>query len=194
MAGKNEYNRGYTYPEILIVIVIIAIVFFITIPLYKQFTALNQLKTTSQALRDQIRTAQNKATTGVSSDAGTPAHWVIQIGATANQYSVGACPVVTDTTVAGYADRYNFNSCPGRSAYAQFAFPDTFSISHQYDGYSQVNIFFSSITGNVTVYDMNGNYLGDTIDIKVSSDEYTDNYVLLHVNESGNISEERKAD
>lgn len=188
-------GAGFTYPEMLVVITIVALVFFFTIPLYKRFNALNELKTTSQAIRDQLRAAQNKSSSGVAAANGQPAHWIVHLHRNSDEfeYEKAACPVVMDPAATGYSDRYNFNSCPNRSDYELFDFPSRFSITHQYTDQNEVNIFFSSINGTVKVYDATGGYLGNTVDIRISSDDYPDIYVILHVNASGNISEERMA-
>jgi prepilin-type N-terminal cleavage/methylation domain-containing protein len=186
-------QRGFTYPELLVVVMIFVLIFLAAVPLYKRFNTLQELKNTSQAIRDQLRVAQNKATNGVTGSNGLVSHWIVHLHHTSfeYEYETGACPVVTDSTAGGYSNRYNFNSCPNRSDYVLYDFPQRFSISHQYPSESEVNIFFSSINGSVTIYSGSGAYLGNEVDIKISSDEYTDMYVILRVNGSGNISEER---
>ena len=190
----KNYTKGFTYPEMLVVVVIIAVIFLVTVPLYKQFNTLNELKNVSQKIRDELRSAQNRASSGVTASNDEPSHWVVTIHRDNNlyEYETGACPVVTDTSVTGYADRYIFESCPNKSHYRVHAVPQYFSISHQYSGSDEANIFFSSIHGSVTVYDSSGVLLGDTIDIRIESTEYPDMYTVLRVNQSGTISEERQ--
>lgn len=180
----------------LIIVVIIALVFFATVPLYKQFNTLNELKITAQKVRDELRSAQNRASSGVTSINGSSAHWVVQLHQNSSifEYESGACPVVIDTAASNYSDRYNFNQCPNRSHHKLVSFSDKFSVSHQYTGHDEVNVFFSSINGSVTVYDSSGVLLGDSIDVRIASTEYPDVYIVLRVNQSGNISEERQTD
>jgi len=195
MKCQKIHSRGFTYPEMLVVVVIIALVFFAAIPLYKQFNTLNELKNTAQKIRDDLRLAQNKASSGVTATNGTSSHWVVQLrqNGSSLEYASGACPVLTDTSVTGYSGRYNFNACPNRSNHKFNQFPDRFSVSHQYAGNDEVNIFFSSINGSVTVYDSNGILLGNAIDVRIDSNEYPAMYIVLRVNQTGSISEERQS-
>jgi len=190
---SNINGFGFTYPELLLVVLIILTVFFFTFPLYKRFNAEAELKNTAQVIRDQLRIAHNKAINGVQSENSLITHWVFHVHRSANEYEYesAACPVIEDPSATGYLQRYNFNSCPNRSDYILFDFPKRLAISHQYDLQPEVDLFFESISGYMKVYDQSGNYLGDTIDINISSDEYPDISVLFHVNGKGNISEEK---
>ncbi len=186
-------KNGFTYPEMLVVVIIFILIFLTVYPMYKRYNAITELRNTSQAIRDQLRIAQNKASSGVTASNGLVSHWVVHLhrDGLEYEYETGACPVVTDTAAAGYSSRYSFMTCPDRDDYVLYDFPERFSISHQYATENEVNIFFSAINGSVKIYSQNGTLLGDTVDIHINSDEYEDMYVVLRVNGSGNIFEER---
>jgi prepilin-type N-terminal cleavage/methylation domain-containing protein len=194
---KHKYRqfgtKGFSYPEVLIVVVIIAITFLITFPMYKRFNALTELKNTAQAVRDQLRIAHNKSLNGVIPSNNMISHWVFHVHKNdfEYEYESAACPVIEDPSATGYSNRYTFNSCPERSDYALYDFPLRFNISHQYSNETEANLFFESISGNMKVYNSNGVYLGDTIDIRIASDEYPDIYLIFHVNSAGGVSEEK---
>jgi Tfp pilus assembly major pilin PilA len=186
-------EAGYTFPELLLVVVIIVFFVMITLPMYRRYSAVQELKNISQQVRDQVRSAQNKAINGIASSTGAPANWVLRIYASGGEekYETGACPIIEDTAAVGYDLRYTFSSCPGRFEYKETVIPSTLSVSHQYAGETEANMFFASITGYLTVYDSIGNELGDEIYLRISSDDYPEMYVILHINNRGGISEEK---
>jgi type II secretory pathway pseudopilin PulG len=190
-AWKNK-EKGFSYPELLIVVIILALVAFYTVPLYKQFNALQEIKSTSSILRDQIRISHSKSLNGIVPSNGMLSNWVTHVhhNGYEYEYETAACPIMTNPGVTGYSNRYTFNNCQNRSDYKLYAVPLRLAISHQYTSESEANLFFASITGELTVYDQSGNVLGNVIDIKISSTEYPSMYTILHVNSKGEVSQE----
>ncbi len=185
-------QRGFTFIELLIVLTIMALVFMTLLPFYRRYVAQTQLKNITVEMRSVLRSAHNKALNGVASTDGTMVHWVIHIHNNSfnYEYETGGCPVNVDAASANYDQRYQFLNC-GTADYVLEDFPSRFSVTHQYSSsYPEVNIFFANINGTVVVYDPNGNVIGNTIDIQISSDDYPNLYTIFHVNAQGGISEE----
>jgi type II secretory pathway pseudopilin PulG len=183
---------GFTYPELLIVVIIIAFIAIFTWPIYKRFNALQEIRVTANGIRDQIRTSQNKSVSGIKSSNGYISNWVTHVhhNGFEFEYETAACPVITNSGTSGYVNRYTFNSCPNRSDYQLYTIPGRLSISHQYSDEPEANLFFASITGSLTIYNQYGTVLGNAIDIKISSTEYPDMYIILHVNSRGDVTQE----
>lgn len=196
MTRTLKDQRGFTFIELLIVLTILSLIFLTLLPFYRRYVAQTELRNITVKMRSVLRSAQNKALNGVAASDGTSVHWVVHIHNNSYhyEYEVGGCPVNTNASSSGYPYRYQFMQCNGGSIskdYQLVDFPARFSVTHQYSSsYPEVNIFFANINGTVTVYDPNGNVLGNNIDIQISSDDYANLYTIFHVNAQGGISEE----
>jgi hypothetical protein len=88
---------------------------------------------------------------------------------------------------------------PDTANYKEITMPARFSIypvavspepANKYDDVDEVNLFFSSISGSLKVYSEDGTYLGNSVSIKIESQEYPSVYYLFTINSNGTISEQ----
>lgn len=73
-------NKGFTLVEILLVVSIIAVLSGFLIPGFSNYTESQSIKQGLEILKSDLRTAQNKALTGVESVTAGANYWGIRIG------------------------------------------------------------------------------------------------------------------
>jgi prepilin-type N-terminal cleavage/methylation domain-containing protein len=190
-------QRGFTLPELLIVVTIIMLVLLYEFPAYKTFSAKTELKNASTVIRDELRVAQNKALNGKVPSSGITSFWVFHIhtqqSGTSNHYETAGCNPLNNIFASAECSDVSI------SDFKQTVLPDKFHIypvaispepADKYDTIQETNLFFAPISGAVKVYDDTGTLLGTSINIKIQSDEYPDIYYLFTVNSNGTISEQ----
>ncbi len=197
LRNKFDDQRGFTLPEILVVILIIMISFVYALPAYKVFATRGDLKQIATIVKTEIRNSHNNAINGKVPTSGVTTNWVfhlhtIQTGTT-NHFAVAGCSPVNHIFTSalcnvGVNANYKETSLlPKFKIYPVAISPE---VADKYDTISEVNIFFSPISGVIKVYDQSGNLIGLTVNIKIQSDEYPNIYYLLTVNNNGTISEQ----
>lgn len=76
---RSAQNRGFTLVEILLVVSIIAVLSAFLIPGFSNYTESQSIKQGIEIVKSDLRTAQNKALTGVNSYSASADYWGIKI-------------------------------------------------------------------------------------------------------------------
>lgn len=76
---NSALNKGFTLVEILLVVSIIAILSAFLIPGFSNYTKSQNVRQGMEILKSDLRTAQNKALTGVNSVSNGADYWGIKI-------------------------------------------------------------------------------------------------------------------
>jgi prepilin-type N-terminal cleavage/methylation domain-containing protein len=194
---KINNQRGFTFPELLVVVFIIMILMMYAFPSFRSFNAKSQLKNISIIVKNEIRDSQNKSQNGKVPSSGDTGYWIFHIHTLqtgwADHYEVAGC----NPTGFVFATTECFN--PDTANYKEITMPARFSIypvavspepANKYDDVDEVNLFFSSISGSLKVYSEDGTYLGNSVSIKIESQEYPSVYYLFTINSNGTISEQ----
>lgn len=76
---SSARNLGFTLVEILLVVSIIAVLSAFLIPSFSNYTESQSIRQGTEILKSDLRTAQNKALTGVNSVSGNANYWGVKI-------------------------------------------------------------------------------------------------------------------
>lgn len=126
--------RGFTLVELLIVIAVIGILSAATIPVFSSFTNSQRLSQAAKDIKNDLRSAQNRAINGVEGSA-----WGVNVTAGGAYYTIFKCePSV------GVAN-YTLTQCPAGSI--QRNLPANFTIQSP----SFTNLAFDSVSGDLVV-------------------------------------------